>query len=82
MDAWADRVLDNRARVTEQLTDGELLDRAVMDMADSMICSDGWLIAPDDPGLRTHLEGEMGSTVLADAVIAKMRELGAARGRT
>ena len=45
------------------------------------MCADGWLIRPDDPELRTQLvESELCSEVSADAVIAKMRELGAARG--
>ena len=63
------------------MTDAELYDRSVIDLADSFMCADGWLIRPDDPELRTHLvESELCSEVSADAVIAKMRELGAARG--
>jgi hypothetical protein len=62
------------------LTDAELFDRSVIDMADSFMPADGWSIGPDDPELRTHLiESELFSEVFADAVIAKMRELGAAR---
>ena len=50
VDAWADRVLDDRARATEHLTDAELYDRSVIDLADSFMCADGWLIGPEDPG--------------------------------
>ncbi len=83
VDAWADRVLDDRARATEHLTDAELYDRSVIDLADSFMCADGWLIGPEDPGLRAYLiEGEFLSEEGADAVIAKMREPGAARGWT
>ena len=69
------------AELARYLTDAELYDRSVIDLADSFMCADGWLIRPDDPELRTHLvESELCSEVSADAVIAKMRELGAARG--
>jgi len=83
LDAWADRVLDDRARVTEHLTEAELHDRSVVELAESFACADGWSIGPDDPALRTYLiDGESISDAMADAVIAKLRELGAAHGWT
>ncbi len=80
---WAERVLDEEARLSAHLTDGDLQDRAVIERAEFFTLADGWwLIAhPDDPRLREYLlnDGSM-PPALADAVLAKMRELGHARG--
>ncbi len=56
-------------------------DSDVLDTADFYMLADAWLIAPpDDPSLRQYLiDSEWLDPDFADEVIAKMRELDAAR---
>jgi hypothetical protein len=69
--------------VSEQLTDAEPRDRVVLKAAEFYVLVDDvfadgcWVIAdPDDPRMRTYLTEEEGMTPeVADAVLAKMREL-------
>jgi hypothetical protein len=53
-----------------------------VEMAAFCTLADGWLIAhPDDPEMRRWLvEDEGCDKAFADAVLARMRKLGAARG--
>jgi hypothetical protein len=81
LERWADKVVDDSARLSEDLTGDELREREALWYADFFTLEDGWLIAdPDDPAMRGRLIDEEGmSPDLADEVLAKMRELGAAR---
>jgi hypothetical protein len=81
LEQWAGNVLDDSARLSEDLTEDELRERQVLWYADFYTLNDGWLIAdPDDPAMRDLLIAEEGmSPDLADQVLAKMRELAAAR---
>jgi hypothetical protein len=81
LERWADKVVDDSARLSEDLTGDELQEREALWYADFFTLEDGWLIAdPDDPAMRGRLIDEEGmSPDLADEVLAKMRELGAAR---
>jgi hypothetical protein len=78
---WAEKVLDDSTRLSEDLTGDELREREALWYADFFTLDDGWLVAsPDDPAMRTRLIDEEGmSPDFADEVLAKMRELGAAR---
>jgi hypothetical protein len=81
LERWADKVVDDSARLSEDLTGDELREREALWYADFFTLEDGWLIAdPDDPAMRGRLIDEEGmSPDLADEVLAKMRELGSAR---
>jgi len=65
----------------ENLTDDELQEREATWYAEFFTLDDGWLVAPpDDPAMRDRLlNGEGMSREFADLVLAKMRELAAAR---
>jgi hypothetical protein len=81
LERWADKVVDDSARLSEDLTGDELREREALWYADFFTLEDGWLIAdPDDPAMRGRLIDEEGmSPDLADEVLAKMRELGSPR---
>jgi hypothetical protein len=81
LDHWAEKVLDDTSRLPQDLTEDELRERQVAWFADFYTLQDGWLVAdPDDQAMRDLLIGEEGmSPDLADQVLAKMRELAAAR---
>jgi hypothetical protein len=78
---WAGKVAAESEELPEDLTDDELRERQASWYADFFTLDDGWLYAaPDDPAMRDRLLDEEGmSPDLADLVLAKMRELGAAR---
>jgi len=78
---WAERVVDDSARLPEDLSEAELQERQALWYAEYFTTDDGWLVAdPDDPAMRERLTTEEGmGPELADQVLAKMRELGAAR---
>jgi hypothetical protein len=81
VERWAEKVLDDSARLSEDLTGDELREREALWYADFFTLESGWLVAdPDDPAMRSRLIDEEGmSADFADEVLAKMRELGAAR---
>jgi hypothetical protein len=81
LERWAAKVLDDSQRLPEDLSEEELREQQVSWYADFFTLEDGWLVAsPDDPAMRERLTGEEGMPPdLADEVLAKMRELGAAR---
>jgi hypothetical protein len=81
LESWADKVLEDSARLSEDLTEDELRERQVAWFADFYTLQDGWLVAdPDDQAMRDLLIGEEGmSPDLVDQVLAKMRELAVAR---
>jgi hypothetical protein len=81
LERWAQKVVEDTARLPEDLTEEELREHQVAWYADFFTLEDGWLVAsPDDPEMRERLTGEEGmSPDFADEVLAKMRELGAAR---
>jgi hypothetical protein len=78
---WAGKVRDDSERLPENLTDDELLEHQAKWYAEFFTLDDGWLVAsPDDPAMRERLiDGEGMSPDFADQVLAKMRELAAAR---
>jgi hypothetical protein len=79
--SWADRVAAESEQLPEDMTAEELTEQKALWYADYFTLEDGWLVAsPDDPVMRERLTGEEGmGDDLADDVLAKMRELGAAR---
>jgi hypothetical protein len=79
--SWAEKVADDSENLSEDLTDDELRERQAVWYAEFFTLDDGWLVAPpDDPAMRDRLIDEEGmSPDLADQVLAKMRELAAAR---
>jgi hypothetical protein len=81
LEQWAEKVTNESANLPEELTEDELLDQQAVWYADYFTTEDGWLVAaPDDPAMRERLLDEEGlSPDLADRVLAKMRELDAAR---
>ena len=81
LEQWAGKVLDDSAHLSEDLSEAELRERQALWYADFFTTEDGWLVAaPDDPVMRERLTGEEGlSPDFADEVLAKMRELAAAR---
>jgi hypothetical protein len=81
LEQWANKVLDDSARLSEDLDEAELRERQALWYADFFTLEDGWLVAaPDDPAMRDRLIGEEGmSPEFADEILAKMRELAAAR---
>jgi hypothetical protein len=81
LERWAENVLDDIERLPAELPDDELRDREAGWYADFYTLEDGWLIAdPDDPAMRRWLvEDEGMGGDFADRVLAKMRELAAAR---
>ena len=81
LERWAQKVLDDSARLPEDLSDEELREQQVAWYADFFTLEAGWLVAsPDDPAMRERLTDEEGMPPdLAEDVLAKMRELGAAR---
>ena len=81
LERWAQKVLDDAERLPEDLTEDELRERQVLWYADFFTLEDGWLVAsPDDPAMRERLIDEEGmSPDFADEILAKMRELAAAR---
>jgi hypothetical protein len=78
---WAGKVRDDSQSLPEDLTDEELRERQATWYAEFFTLDDGWLVAPpDDPAMRDRLlNGEGMSPEFADLVLAKMRELAAAR---
>jgi hypothetical protein len=78
---WADKVADDSGRLPEDLTEEQLRERQATWYAEFFTLEDGWLVAaPDDPAMRERLLDEEGLRPdLADQVLAKMRELAAAR---
>jgi hypothetical protein len=78
---WADKVTAESAELPEDLSDDELRERQATWYAEFFTLEDGWLVAPpDDPAMRERLlDAEGMSPELADLVLAKMRELVAAR---
>jgi hypothetical protein len=81
LEQWANKVTAESGRLPEDPTDDELRERQASWYADYFTLDDGWLYAaPDDPAMRDRLLNEEGlSSELADQVLAKMRELAAAR---
>jgi hypothetical protein len=81
LERWAAKVVDESARLPEDLSDEELREQQASWYADFFTLEDGWLVAsPDDPAMRERLTAEEGLPPdLADEVLVKMRELGAAR---
>jgi hypothetical protein len=81
LERWARKVLDESARLPEDLSGEELRQQEALWYADFFTLEDGWLVAsPDDPAMRERLIDEEGmSPDFADEVLAKMRELGAVR---
>ena len=81
LERWAQKVLDETARLPEDLSDDELRDRQALWYADFFTLEDGWLVAdPNDPAMRERLIDEEGmSPDFAAQVLAKMKELAAAR---
>jgi hypothetical protein len=81
LEQWAEKVLDDTTRLPDDLDGGQLREREALWYADFYTLEDGWLVAgPDDPEMRAQLIEEEGmSPDFADEVLAKMRELGAAR---
>jgi hypothetical protein len=77
LERWADKVLDDSARLPEDLPEDELREHQARWYADFYVSDAGWLIAePDDPAMRNWLIDEEGmSPELADRVLAMMREL-------
>ena len=45
---WAERMLDEHARATEHLTDDELIEHRLRELADFYVLADGWLIGSRD----------------------------------
>jgi hypothetical protein len=84
LESWAAKVVEESARLPEDLSEDELREQQAAWYADFFTLEDGWLVAsPDDPAMRERLVTEEGmSEELAEAVLAKMRELGAARVST
>jgi hypothetical protein len=78
---WAEKVLEESTRLPEDLSGDELRAQEALWYADFFTLEDGWLVAsPDDPAMRERLIDEEGmSPDFAEEVLAKMRELGAAR---
>jgi hypothetical protein len=78
---WAGKVRDDSESLPEDLTEEELLEHQAKWYAEFFTLDDGWLVAPpDDPAMRDHLLNQEGmSPDLTDLVLAKMRELAAAR---
>jgi len=81
LESWAERVVAESEQLPEDLTAEELREHEALWYAGFFTLEDGWLVAsPDDPAMRERLVVEEGmSDDLADDVLAKMRELGAAR---
>jgi hypothetical protein len=81
LEQWADKVAAESEELSEDLSDEQLLQLQAGWYADFFTLEDGWLVAaPDDPAMRARLLDEEGmSPDFADLVLAKMRELGAAR---
>jgi hypothetical protein len=81
LEQWAQKVTAESEQLPEDLTEDELRQRQAAWYADYFTLEDGWLFAaPDDPAMRDRLLDEEGmSPDFADLVLAKMRELGAAR---
>jgi hypothetical protein len=78
---WANKVVDESTSLPEDLTEDEVRERQATWYAEFFTLEDGWLVAPpDDPAMRDRLVDEEGmSPDLADLVLAKMKELAAAR---
>jgi hypothetical protein len=81
LERWAEKVVADSASLPEDLAGDELREQEAHWYAEFYTLEDGWLIAgPDDPAMRERLIHEEGmGDDLADDVLAKMRELGAAR---
>jgi len=81
VERWAAQVVSESEQLPEDLTAEELREHEALWYAGFFTLEDGWLVAsPDDPAMRERLVVEEGmSDDLADDVLAKMRELGAAR---
>jgi hypothetical protein len=81
LERWADKVAAESEELPEDLSDDELLRLQAGWFADFFTLEDGWLVAgPDDPAMRERLLEEEGmSPDFADLVLARMRDLGAAR---
>jgi hypothetical protein len=81
LERWARKVVADSEQLPEDLSPEELREREALWYADFFTLEDGWLVAsPDDPAMRERLIHEEGmSDALADDVLEKMRELGAAR---
>jgi hypothetical protein len=84
LERWADKVAAESQELPEDLGEEELLQLQARWYADFFTLDDGWLVAPpDDPAMRDRLIDEEGmSPDFADLVLAKMRELGAARAQS
>jgi hypothetical protein len=77
LETWARRVVDDSERLPEDLSEAELRERQVTWYADFFVLEE---TDPDDPAMRERLVNEEGmSPELADEVLAKTRELRAAR---
>lgn len=81
LERWAGKVAAESEELPQDLSEDELREKEAAWYADYFTLEDGWLVAaPDDPAMRERLLDEEGmSPDLADRVLAKMRELGAAR---
>jgi hypothetical protein len=81
LEQWAQRVTADSENLPADLSEDELRERQATWYAEYFTLDDGWLYAaPDDPVMRERLLDEEGmSPELGDLVLAKMRELGAAR---
>jgi hypothetical protein len=81
LERWAAKVVEESERLPDDLSEDELREQQAAWYADFFTLEDGWLVAsPDDPAMRERLTTEEGMAPdFADDVLAKMRELGAAR---
>jgi hypothetical protein len=81
LEQWAQKVVEESARLPADISESELLEREAGWYAEYFAPEDGWLVAsPDDPAMRAWLLEEEGmSPELADAVLAEMSRLAAER---
>ena len=77
LETWAEKVLSDSANLPEGLSESEVREREVQWYADYFVLSQS---DPTDPALRARLVDEEGmDPELADQVLARMRQLAAAR---
>ena len=81
VERWAEQVVSESEQLPEDMTGEELREQEALWYAGFFTLGDGWLVAsPDDPAMRERLIHEEGmSEELAEEVLTKMRQLGAAR---
>ena len=77
LETWAEKVLSDSAALPDDLSESEVREREVEWYADYFVLSQS---DPADPALRDRLIDEEGMDAeLADQVLARMRQLAAAR---